>query len=719
MHKATKIVWLTALTLAAGCAEAGTSPEPGEGQTPDFRDGTYHYVLGFDEHTGEQLRGGAHMVVTFDDEGKTEAIDSANRTSQFHPDLQPNSEYAQFDASLTEGETDWDVFASTWWPMSNNGTAWRWQPGANQDYNDRSDVDTLSPMEKYDLLFYPGQEETVPATSNCAYADYADDPAGCEKTEHPELTVAGPATKWEMQNQGNYQWVQPENWWGHCNGWASYATSEPMGYPHRDISVKMVEGKVTECIDDTEGCMLWKMADVEALFTELHFSDKATFTGRRCRTAADEIERDEFGRPTDVSCRDLNPGSFHIAITGMLGRGARNLATNQQGRPSFVIDHTADYEVWNFPINAFNATYEDITAERANELIGAAGSDYEFNDDAASFQRVRLNYSMISDGVPENELLKRADTRDVDPHWVELNYVLEIDGSGRIIGGEWIDDPTTAGGPNNQELHPDFAWMAVDAVGWGEGSDDTGGDNDNPYIALSKARALLQCANEPDSCAPPPVGDGEGESILDVTDVAADDQTRSFTTEELAAGEYVVTLAHTEANPGGDADLYVRVGQDATMADYDCRPFEAGSDEVCTITLTAASRIHMMVHGYPGEGDSHFRLTVTGDGEGGTPEPEAWGGMNESGTVVADEETRFSTPDLPVGSYSFELSGDGDADLYVRVGEAPDTTTYDCRPYLNGSQELCTVTLSAPGPVHVMVRGWADSSTWELAGAVQ
>ncbi len=716
MHKAQKIVWLTALTLAAGCADGGTDSEPAPGDSPDFRDGSYHYVFGFDESTGEQIRGGAHMVVTFDEQGKTEAIDSANRTSKFHPALTPTSEYAEYDATLTEGETDWEVFASTWWPMSKNGTAWRWQPGANQDYNDRADVDTLSPMEKYDLLFYPGQEETVPATSNCEYAAYAEDPAGCEKTDHPELTVAGPATKWEIENQGTYQRVQPEAWWGHCNGWASYATSEPGGYPQRDIQVRMVDGKVTECVDDTEGCMLWKMADVEALFTELHFSDKATFTGRRCRTAADDIERDEFGRPTDVACRDLNPGSFHIAITGMLARGARNLATNEDGRPSFVIDHTADYEVWNFPLNAFNATYEDVTAEQANELVGATGSDYEFNANAVDFKRVKLNYSMISDGVPEAELLKRADTRDVDPHWVELNYVLELDADNRIVGGEWIADPVTTGGPNNQELHPDFAWMAVDAVGWGEGSDDTGGDNDNPFIALSKARALLQCANEPDSCAPE--REEQGMPILDITDVAAEDETRAFTTEELPAGEYQVLMSHTTDNPGGDADLYVRVGSDPSMADYDCRPFEAGSDEMCEITLTAASRIHIMVHGYPGDGDSHFRLVVAGEGQGGGA-PETWGGMSESGTVARDEETRFVTPRLPVGTYAFELTGDGDADLYIRAGDEPDTATYDCRPYLTGSEELCTVTLSSPLEVHVMVRGWAASSGWSLTGSVQ
>ena len=55
-------------------------------------------------------------------------------------------------------------------------------------------------------------------------------------------------------------------------------------------------------------------------------------------------------------------------------------------------------------------------------------------------------------------------------------------------------------------------------------------------------------------------------------------------------------------------------------------------------------------------------------------------------------------------------------DLYVRIGLAPTTTKYDCRPYKTGSNETCDVTLAQPAPIHVMVRGYATSSTFELSG---
>jgi hypothetical protein len=708
---------VAALTLAAGCnADPDKAEGPGD-DAPDFRDGSYHYVLGYDPETGEQIRGGAHAVIGFDENGKTEPIDASNRISRFHPDMTDSSEYAFYDASLTQGETDWDVFPSTWWPQARNGTAWRWQSGASSDYNDRSDVARLSPLEKYDLMFNPGEETTVPAVSHCTYADYVDDPDNCEEIEHPELMVAGPATAWELQNQGVYQWVEPENWWGHCNGWASYATTEPGGYPRRDINVRLDGGEVVECEAGEQGCILWRMADVEALFTELYFSDRATFSGRRCNTRPDEIERDEFGRPTEVACRDLNPGSFHTAIVGMLGRGARNLTTgNAEARPAFVIDHNWDHEIWNFPIVSYRInSQEEVTEEEANALTGPTGSDYHWNSAAVRFVRVQLEYSMISDGVPAWDLVNRADQRSLDPVDVELNYVLELDAEDRVLGGEWIEDPTVSWGEDSKELHPDFIWMATDPVGFGEGADDLGGTNDNPYVSLSAARQLLLCANEPSSCAPSGGGNGGGGVIIDTTDLVQRGQTVDVDTGVVEPGRYTITLGHTTANPGGDADLYVRVGAAPTTSTYDCRPYLNGSAEVCTVELTQPGTIFVSVRGYA-FGDNHFGLTIEGEG-GGNGGGEEWDGMSGSGSLARDQESRFETPALPAGNYRFDITGTGDADLYVRSGAAPTTTQWDCRPYISGSTETCNVTLTSTSSIHVMVRGWASSSTFELTGA--
>src|SRR5690606_37314812 len=127
---------------------------------------------------------------------------------------------------------------------------------------------------------------------------------------------------------------------------------------------------------------------------------------------------------------------------------------------------------------------------------GAAGSNYQWNAAATQFRRVNMRFHMISDGVPVSELGRRADLRSVHPVPVDLHYVLELDSSGRILGGEWIEAPTAF--VNSKELHPDFVWMAIDHRGAGESADDLGGNSDNPFVSYAQVRSILLCANDPD-----------------------------------------------------------------------------------------------------------------------------------------------------------------------------------------------------------------------------
>ncbi len=100
-------------------------------------------------------------------------------------------------------------------------------------------------------------------------------------------------------------------------------------------------------------------------------------------------------------------------------------------------------------------------------------------------------------------------------------------------------------------------------------------------------------------------------------------------------------------------------------------------------------------------------------GGGGT---EGWEGLEASGTVTKNQERRFETPVLAPGRYVFEMTGTADADLYVRTGAAPTESTFECRPFKTGSNEACTVELTTAAAIHVMVRGWASSSSFELSG---
>lgn len=111
-----------------------------------------------------------------------------------------------------------------------------------------------------------------------------------------------------------------------------------------------------------------------------------------------------------------------------------------------------------------------------------------------------------------------------------------------------------------------------------------------------------------------------------------------------------------------------------------------------------------------GEQDNEYFPGWPGD----EPPVNGWSGLDESGTVAAQEETHFETPALTEGRYTVSLTGTGDADLYVRVGEQPSIDLYDCGPYLVGSTETCVAQVSESAKLFVMVRGWAPTSDFRL-----
>ncbi len=87
--------------------------------------------------------------------------------------------------------------------------------------------------------------------------------------------------------------------------------------------------------------------------------------------------------------------------------------------------------------------------------------------------------------------------------------------------------------------------------------------------------------------------------------------------------------------------------------------------------------------------------------------------VNDLGTVNSALQQGAT---FHVGSYTLEegstlrvtMTVDGDGDLYVRKGEEPSTTAYDCRPYQNGSQETCE--LRGVGTYNINVFGYAGPS---------
>jgi hypothetical protein len=68
----------------------------------------------------------------------------------------------------------------------------------------------------------------------------------------------------------------------------------------------------------------------------------------------------------------------------------------------------------------------------------------------------------------------------------------------------------------------------------------------------------------------------------------------------------------------------------------------------------------------------------------------------------------------PGTAFQVKMVGEGspgDPDLYVRFGEMPTTTQYNCRPYLTGADEMCSLDVpSGQRQAFVVVRGYADGN---------
>jgi len=105
-------------------------------------------------------------------------------------------------------------------------------------------------------------------------------------------------------------------------------------------------------------------------------------------------------------------------------------------------------------------------------------------------------------------------------------------------------------------------------------------------------------------------------------------------------------------------------------------------------------------------------------GGGGNPPPppgptELQNGVAVTGLSGATGSETFFTIDVPAGATNFVVQisgGSGDADLYTRFGTAPTTSSYACRPWLNGNNETCTEATPSAGTHHIMVRGYSSYS---------
>ncbi|ABN62681.1 S8 family peptidase [Shewanella baltica] len=174
------------------------------------------------------------------------------------------------------------------------------------------------------------------------------------------------------------------------------------------------------------------------------------------------------------------------------------------------------------------------------------------------------------------------------------------------------------------------------------------------------------------------------------------------------------------AGGSGDADIYVSQGQKPTTTSYQCRPYQNGNNESCNFTAPTAGRWYVMVQGYSNYANAQLTASYNLNGGGNCTDTNCLTNgvpvTNLSGATGTETLYKIVVPANSQLSITTS-GGTGDVDLYVKAGTVPTTTSYDCRPYKNGNNESCSITVTQAGTYHVMLRGYANYSGVQLSAS--
>ena len=190
---------------------------------------------------------------------------------------------------------------------------------------------------------------------------------------------------------------------------------------------------------------------------------------------------------------------------------------------------------------------------------------------------------------------------------------------------------------------------------------------------------------------------------VSVSNVTVSSKSWTRYTYDLAAGYADLTIAISGGS--GDADLYVKFGSKPSLSTQDCKSTSNGNTESCDITNVQAGTYHVMVEAW----SAISGVTLTGSytsGSTGGNDP-----INDTlnNISVSQGQWQHYTQVLPAGYSNMTINisgGTGDADLYIRHGAQSTSTLYECRPYLDGNTESCSLSAPAAGTWYIDVYGY-------------
>lgn len=340
----------------------------------------------------------------------------SNNPDYFNPIVKTKMNHSFVDlplkAQLLDSRYGW---SETYWPSNLGGIAFRWNHPNPEPFNfklnskneilkmSQSELSELSPAELYDI----------------AMGDY----------------------RYSLTKKVLRKYSPRDLWWeGICHGWALAASNYPE--PDKTVVINKDGVKVPFGSSDVKG--LLSMHDA--------FNSKGFYVrvGDRCsvpgKVKGEENPEDgnvSVPSPEDANeeeCADVNAGAFHIVLASMVG-------LNSQG---FVADVDRFNDVWNQPVTSYESTVIGEVPLNSADIRNGVEKKIHLKT-IMTYGEELIFYSPDAEAEGELGFVSKepvtgtpAQTFKSKPY----EYVLELDHSGNIIGGEWLT-----------ETRPDMLWM--------------------------------------------------------------------------------------------------------------------------------------------------------------------------------------------------------------------------------------------------------------------
>jgi hypothetical protein len=482
--------------------------------------------------------------------------------------------------------------------------------------------------------------------------DYYADRTSCTANSDCETKKGETCAKREGETTGR---CIPK-WWGLCHAWAPAAILEPE--PEKPVTINNVTFKVN---------------DIKALVTISYNSSGGTIIGGRCYDSDDDddIDYDEYGRATP-NCRDTNPGTLHVIVANYLG----------VKKESFVEDRTFDEEVWNQPVRGFKVTkLTQVDMDEANKLVGVTatgGTTDTFSGTVTQDQWSHHGPFTVKEGQPFKAIIT---------------------------------------GTNDADLYVSFGAQPTKSS-----------YSCRPYkYGSSETCDLTVPAGETQAFVSVHGWDPTSDFELKVTHGATVPTTYVLNTDAKDWYHVKLTLSYiTESSISTDGNLSNKIDYYTKKDYYEyVLELDAGGKIIGGEWVGQSKKKHPdflwkpNAPAYWGAAGGKIKysqvkqlldqsLVSPGGGGGGGNAVT----VNESGTVTQNQWNHYGPYEAKSGELKVVMTGDSDADLYVREGSQPTVSGWDCRPYKYGSSETCTQT--APGSFYVSVRGWDPTSNYAL-----